>query len=99
MPIMKIPTPLRPYVAGQADVIVRGATAGAALQDMLAQFPAFRPQLCKQDGSLRAFVNLFLEKNNIRDLDTPLGPDDVLSLVPSIAGGCHADDINLAKTI
>jgi molybdopterin converting factor small subunit len=102
MPIMKIPTPLRPYVAGQAEVIVRGATAGAALQDMLVQFPAFRPQLCKPDGSLRAFVNLFLGKNNIRDLqglDTPLGPDDFLSLVPSIAGGCHAGDFNLAKII
>jgi len=57
---------------------------------MLTQYPAFRPQLCKDDGSLRAFVNLFLNKRNIRDLhglDTPLKPDDNLTLVPSIAGG------------
>lgn len=90
MPIVKIPTPLRPYVHGQAEVLVRGATTGAALEDMLAQYPAFRPHLCKDDGSLRAFVNLFLNRRNIRDLkglDTPLEPDDILHLVPSIAGG------------
>jgi molybdopterin converting factor small subunit len=90
MPIVKIPNPLRPYVDGLAEVTVRGATAGAALDDMLAQYPAFRPHLCKDDGSLRAFVNLFLGKSNIRDLqglDTPLAPGDSLNLVPSIAGG------------
>jgi molybdopterin converting factor small subunit len=90
MPIVKIPNPLRPYVDGQAEVTVRGATAGAALDDMLAQYPAFRPHLCKDDGSLRAFVNLFLDGRNVRDLqglDTPLAPGDSLNLVPSIAGG------------
>jgi molybdopterin converting factor small subunit len=90
MPVMKIPNPLRPYVNGQQEVSVQGATAGAALYNMLDQFPAFRPHLCKEDGSLRAFVNLYLGRNNIRDmqgLDTPLKPDDILSLVPAIAGG------------
>jgi molybdopterin synthase sulfur carrier subunit len=90
MPIVKIPNPLRPYVNGQAEVQVQGATAGAALEDMLAKYPAFRPHLCKDDGSLRAFVNLFLNRCNIRDLqglDTPIQSEDILTLVPSIAGG------------
>jgi molybdopterin converting factor small subunit len=90
MPTIRIPNPLRSYVRGQAEVSVQGATAGAALEDMLMQYPAFRSQLCKADGSLRAFVNLFLSGQNIRDLqglDTPLDLDDILNLVPSIAGG------------
>jgi molybdopterin synthase sulfur carrier subunit len=90
MPSVKIPNLLRPYVNGQVEVSVQGATAGAALEDMLEQFPAFRPHLCKEDGSLRAFVNLYLGKSNIRDLhglDTPLNSDDILNLVPAIAGG------------
>jgi molybdopterin converting factor small subunit len=90
MPTIRIPNPLRPYVNGQAEIAVQGATANTALEDMLTQFPSFRPQLCKADGSLCAFVNLFLDGQNIRDLrglDTPLGPDDILNLVPSIAGG------------
>lgn len=90
MPTIRIPNPLRPYVNGQAEVQVDGATVGAVVEDMLAQYPAFRPHLCKQDGSLRAFVNLFIAAQNIKDLqglDTALKPDDTLSLVPSIAGG------------
>jgi molybdopterin synthase sulfur carrier subunit len=90
MPIIKIPNPLRPYVNGQAEVTLKGSTAGAVLEDMLTQYPAFRPHLCMEDGSLRAFVNLFLKQVNIRDLqglETPLEPEDILTLVPSIAGG------------
>ena len=90
MPSLKIPSALRTYVNGQAEVLVSGTTAGAALEDMLAQYPAFRPQLCKEDGSPRAFVNLFCNGINIKDLqglETPLGPEDILNLVPAIAGG------------
>jgi molybdopterin converting factor small subunit len=90
MPIITIPNPLRPYVQGKAEVLVQGTTVGTALEDMLTQYPAFRPQLCKTDGSLRAFVNLFLGSQNVRDLqgmDTLIQPEDRLRLVPSIAGG------------
>jgi molybdopterin synthase sulfur carrier subunit len=90
MPSIRIPHPLRPYVNGQAEVVVQGATARLALEDMLIQFPAFRSHLCKEDGSLRAYVNLFLGKVNIRDLqglDTSLSSDDILNLIPAIAGG------------
>ncbi len=90
MPNIRIPTPLRSYVNGQAEVSVQGNTAGQALESLLVQFPAMRPHLTGQDGGLRAFVNLFLDGKNIRDmqgLDTPLLPEAVLSLIPSIAGG------------
>ncbi|MCY2924766.1 MAG: MoaD/ThiS family protein [Planctomycetota bacterium] len=90
MPVVKIPNPLRPYVNGQAQVLVRGATAGAALEELLVQYPAFRPHLTNSQGELRPFVNLFLGEDNIKDLqglDTPLEPEDILNLVPSIAGG------------
>jgi adenylyltransferase/sulfurtransferase len=90
MPIIHIPNLLRPYVAGQADVTVTGATVGAAMEDLVTRYPAFRPHLYKADGSLRPFVNLFLEGKNVRDLQglaTPLEETSVLTIVPSIAGG------------
>jgi molybdopterin converting factor small subunit len=90
MASIKIPNPLRSYVNGQAEVKVRAGTASSALDDMLEQFPAFRPHLCKADGSPRAFVNFFLNGTNIKDLqgmETPIGPEDILNLVPAIAGG------------
>ena len=90
MPVLKMPNPLRPYVNGQPEVPVSGANVAEAVESLLAQFPALRPHLTKSDGQLRAFVNLFLDGTNVRDLqglDTPLGEKDILLLVPSIAGG------------
>ncbi|MFZ5911073.1 MAG: MoaD/ThiS family protein [Chloroflexota bacterium] len=92
MPTLKLPTPYRYYTAGQTEVPVRGADVGAAMRDLVAQFPALEPHLYNGDGQLRAFVNLFVGQDNIRDLqglDTPLGEDDLLRLIPSIAGGNH----------
>ncbi len=90
MPLLKIPTPLRYYTAGQAEVPVCGADVGAAMRDLITQFPALEPHLYNGEGQLRAFVNLFVGEENIKDLqglDTPLSESDILRLIPSIAGG------------
>jgi molybdopterin converting factor small subunit len=90
MPILSIPTPLRSYVNNQSEVQVSGATVGQVIQSLLAQFPTLRPHLTNSIGELRPFVNLFLGEVNIKDLDgldTPLRPDEVIRLVPAIAGG------------
>lgn len=90
MPVLKIPTPLRYYTNGQAEVQVQGDNVGAALNDLIAQFPTLKPHLYNGDGQLRPFVNLFLGENNIKDLqglETPLNEQDRLLLIPSIAGG------------
>jgi molybdopterin converting factor small subunit len=90
MPILKMPTPLRSYVNGQTDITVSGVTVGEAVESLLAQFPAMRPHLTSTEGKLRPWVNLFLDGSNVKDLqglDTPLGSDDKLLLVPSVAGG------------
>jgi len=90
MPILKIPTPLRYYTDGQAEVPVRGETVDQAMDDLVEQFPALRPHLYSPEGKLRAFVNLFVGENNIKDLqglETPLEPEAQVRLIPSIAGG------------
>lgn len=90
MSILKIPTPLRTYTNGKAEVAVNGGTVASALNSLTGQYPALRPHLFNEVGELRAFVNLFLGENNIKDLqglETPLEEDDRLILIPSIAGG------------
>lgn len=90
MPILRIPTPLRYYTDGQSEVTVRGDTVGAAMNELVALFPALRPHLFDGRAELRPFVNLFLNDQNVRDLqglDTPLKEDDHLLIIPSIAGG------------
>ena len=90
MPSIRIPAPLRSYVNGQSEVVVTGKTAGESFESMLVQYPALRPHLTNGKGELRPFVNLFLGENNLKDLQglgTPLGENDKLLLIPSIAGG------------
>lgn len=90
MPSLRIPTPLRPYAEGQTEVTLQGKTVGAALEDLTARYPALRQHLFTDAGELRAFVNLFLNEEDIRQMggvDTPLDDTDKLMLIPSIAGG------------
>jgi adenylyltransferase/sulfurtransferase len=67
-----------------------GTTVGEAMDDLVLQYPALRPHLYNGNAELRPFVNLFLNEENIRELQglaTPLQETDKLMLIPSIAGG------------
>lgn len=90
MPVLRIPTPLRAYTNGQADVNVSGVNISEALVDLTKQYPALKPHLFNEEGGLRPFVNLFVGENNIKDLqgvDTPIKDGEKIMIIPSIAGG------------
>ena len=90
MAILKIPTPLRSYTDGQAEVAVGGQNIGEAMEHLVDQYPTLKPHLYNGDGRLRPFVNLFLGENNVNDLQglaTPLDENARIILIPSIAGG------------
>ncbi len=85
-----IPTPLRQYVGKQATVEVKGTTVGEAMTSLVEQHPDLRKHLYTEDGKLRAFVNLYVNDEDIRYLQkeaTALNDGDNISIVPSIAGG------------
>jgi len=89
MTTIRIPTPLRPYADGQSNVIVSGGTVGAALDNLTGQHPDLRQHLFEGDN-LRSFVNIYLNKEDVRQLDgreTVVEDDDTLMIIPSIAGG------------
>jgi molybdopterin converting factor small subunit/catechol 2,3-dioxygenase-like lactoylglutathione lyase family enzyme len=90
MPTIRIPTPLRQYTDGAAEIAVEGADVGAALNALAAQHPALRTNLFTDGGELRAFVNIFLNDEDVRHLQglaTALQSNDQLRIIPSIAGG------------
>ena len=95
MPVLRIPTPLRTYTNGQSDVTVSGSNIYEALTDLTNRYPTIKPHLFNEGGELRAFVNLFIGENNIKDLqgvNTPISDGEKLMLIPSIAGGCHCEE-------
>jgi molybdopterin converting factor small subunit len=90
MTVVSLPTPLRPYAQGQKEISVRGDSVRSALDDLVRQHPGLRPHLFDEQGSLRAYVNIFRNQEDVRNqqgMDTVLEPPDRLLIVPSIAGG------------
>jgi adenylyltransferase/sulfurtransferase len=86
-----IPTPLRGYTGGKDAVELEAATVSEALNQLTASFADLRKHLFTPEGKLRAFVNLYLNDEDVRYLPekeaTAIKPSDTLSIIPSIAGG------------
>lgn len=87
---VSIPTPLRSFTAGKRAVEVCGESVGDALRELAQLHPQLQRHLFSESGELRGFVNVYLNDSNVRDLDdvrTAVRSGDVLTIVPSIAGG------------
>ena len=86
-----IPTPLRPYAGGKNSVELNAATIADALDILTQAHPELRKHLFTGEGKLRAFVNLYLNDEDVRYLPqkeaTAVAATDTLSIIPSIAGG------------
>ena len=86
-----IPVPLRPYAGKQPVVHVAARSVAEALSALTTQFPDLRKHLYTEQGKLRAFVNVYLNDEDIRYLEqkenAPVQDSDSLSIIPSIAGG------------
>jgi len=85
-----IPTPLRPYAEKREAVETPARTVGDALHALTSQYGELHKHLYNDDGRLRSFVNVYVNDDDIRYLQreqTPLRDGDVISIIPSIAGG------------
>jgi sulfur-carrier protein len=89
--IIIIPTPLRQYVGGQAKIEVNAPTVKGALDALTLERPELRKHLFNPEGKVRAFVNLYLNDEDVRYLpqkeDSAVMENDTLTIIPSIAGG------------
>jgi molybdopterin converting factor small subunit len=96
-----IPTPLRPYVGGEDSVEVDAPTITEALDRLTDTHPDLRKHLFTGDGKLRAFVNLYLNDEDVRYLpekeQTTVSTDDTLTIIPSIAGGTPNRELRTAN--
>ena len=85
---IQIPSPLRQYSGKQASVEVTAKTVGEALTGLVTQHPELKRHLYTEEGKLRAFVNVYVNDEDMRYLQkeaTPLKDGDTISIVPSIA--------------
>lgn len=90
MPSVRIPTPLRKLTAELDEVNISAANVSELIETMESQYPGIKDRLCDEEGNVRRFINLYVNNEDIRFLDgkeTKLSENDVVSIIPAIAGG------------
>jgi len=88
--IINIPTALRPYAGGNAELAFEAKTVGDALDQLTAAHAELRKHLYNDQNKLRSFVNIYINDEDVRYLDGPetaVKEGDSISIIPSIAGG------------
>ena len=93
MPVeVRLPTILRQHAGGQSSVRANGGTLGEVFEDLVRQFPGLQGRVVTDDGGLHKFVNVYVNDDDVRymdKLDTKVSDDDVVSILPAVAGGAR----------
>jgi len=91
MSTVRIPPVLRENTGGERSVTVSGGTVSEALDDLFVKHPALRARVT-DDGGLSRFINVYVNDRDVRyreGLDTAIGVDDTIILLPAMAGGAR----------
>ncbi|MDD5261729.1 MAG: MoaD/ThiS family protein [Methylacidiphilales bacterium] len=87
---VSIPTPLRGLTGNRDEVEAAGANITEIIADLEKNYPGIRDRLVDDKGSLRRFVNIYVNGEDVRflqDKETSVKEGDEISIVPAIAGG------------
>ncbi len=87
---VRVPSALRNWTGGASSVTSDKGTVGEVLSDLASRYGGLKRHLFSEDGKIRNFVSVYLNDEDVRYLQreaTPVKNGDVLSIVPSIAGG------------
>ena len=85
-----IPTPLRKFTNNTAKLTLQAKTISDMIQMLITQFPDLRKHLLDANGSIPSFINIFVNDDDIRNLQreqTVVMEGATVSIVPAIAGG------------
>jgi len=87
---VSIPTALRQYADGNANIQLAGGPIGQLLANLVERHPQLGKQLYNEQGQLRSFVNVYVGDEDIRYLqgvETQVPDGETVSIIPAIAGG------------
>lgn len=84
---VRIPSQLRSYTDGQAEVSAQGGDIDAALSDLDARFPGIKFRVIDEQGAVRQHMRLFANGAIARRTDIALADGDELMIVGALSGG------------
>jgi molybdopterin converting factor small subunit len=85
-----VPGPLRVYCDGASQLSLSAPTVRAVLEHLELRHAPLHRNVCDETGKVRRHLNVFVNSDNVRDLDgldTSLAPGDVVTILPAVSGG------------
>lgn len=85
-----IPAPLRKFTQGAESVEVEAGTVQEVLDTLNSRYPGFRASVCDESGSIRRFINIYIDGEDVRfleNLSTRVNDGAEVAIVPAISGG------------
>jgi molybdopterin converting factor small subunit len=82
-----IPSQLRDYTGGVAQVEASGATLAELLADLERRYPGIRFRMIDEQDAIRRHIKIFVNQEQARDLGTALAADDEVVIVGALSGG------------
>lgn len=88
---VRVPEALRQFAGGRREFRIQASSVDELMASAAAAgYGTLVNHICARDGQLRPFVNLYVGNQSIRALNglkTNLDNGDVVTILPSIAGG------------
>lgn len=87
---VRIPTILRTYTGGSAEVPAEGATLAEVIESLEKNHPGIAARVLDDTGKLRRFVNVYVNDDDVRfseGLLTAVADGASVSIIPAVAGG------------
>ena len=84
---VSIPTPLRSYTQQRAQVEAEGATLAELLHDLNRRHPGIRFRMIDEQDVIRPHIRIFVNREQVRDLNWALHPSDEVQILQALSGG------------
>jgi sulfur-carrier protein len=89
---IRVPTILRSYTGGAAEVTAAPGTLREVIASLDGSYPGIGGRIVDESGRLRRFVNVYVGDEDVRfasGLDTPVPAGTQVSVIPAVAGGSN----------
>lgn len=89
MATVRLAPVLRASVGGSKQVSAQGGNLSEILADLYKQYPSLKEQI-QPEENLSRYINVYVNDQDVRylqGLETGIGPNDTIILLPAMAGG------------
>ena len=87
MHTVRVPSPLRSYTAGAAQVSAGGSTVAGVLDELERAHPGMRFRMIDEQDRIRPHIRIFVNQREVQSLDEPLAVRDEVHLICALSGG------------